>query len=70
MTRNRLMNAGFVMLLAALPLISVGSWRDKTVVWVAGLLLLAAGFTVPLVLRFGLAPTSPEDEADVGEEPS
>ena len=70
MTRSRLMNAAFLMLLAALPLISVGSRRDATGMWAAGLLVLAAGFLLPLVLRFRLAPTAPEDEADVGEEPS
>ncbi len=70
MTRSRLMNAGFVMLLAALPLISAGTRRDATVVWAAGLVVLAAGFMVPLALRFGVAPAEPENEPDVGEEPS
>ncbi len=70
MTRSRLMNAGFLLLFAALPLISAGTQRDATVVWAVGLLVLAAGFMVPLILRFGLAPAAPEDEADVGEEPS
>ena len=70
MTRSRLLNAGFVMLLVALPFISVGTRNEETVVWAAGLLVLGAGFMLPLVLRFRPAPTAPEDEADVGEEPS
>ena len=70
MTRNRLLNAGFVMLLLALPLISIGTRREATAVWAAGLLVLGAGFLVPLALRFRAAPTAPENEPDVGEEPS
>jgi len=70
MTRSRLLNAGFVMLLVALPLLSVGTQHDATVVWALGLVVLAAGFSLPLALRFGLAPPAPENEPDVGEEPS
>ena len=70
MTRRRWLIASFLLLLGALPLISLGTDQDSAPVWSAGLVLLGVGFLVPLALRFGLAPTIDEDEPDVGEEPS
>jgi hypothetical protein len=70
MTRALLLDASFVMLLAALPLISFGTVRENTTLWVLGLVLLLAGFLVPLLLRFIPVRTDSNDEPDVHEEPS
>lgn len=68
--RGILLSTAFVMLLAALPLISFGSVEGATALWGIGLVVLAGGFALPLALRFLHALQTAEDEPDVGEEPS
>lgn len=68
MNRALLLDASFVMLLASLPLISLGTIRENQALWGVGLLLLLAGFLIPLLLRFIPVRTKPEDEPDVQEE--
>jgi hydrogenase-4 membrane subunit HyfE len=68
--RAILLDLAFVLLLVGLPLISFGATRDETVVWIIGFVVLAAGFVLPLALRFVPAHQPPEDEPDVFEEPS
>ncbi len=70
MSRSILLDAAFVMLLAALPLISFGSVGGATALWAAGVAVLAGGFALPLALRFLPVIQTAEDEPDVGEEPS
>jgi hypothetical protein len=69
--RATLLNLSFLLLLIALPVISFGSVREAPAVWGTGLALFFLGFAIPLVLRFiPSRPQPPEDEPDVGEEPS
>jgi hypothetical protein len=70
MRRVTVLDLAFLMLVGALPLISHGSVTDTSVVWWSGLIMLSAGFIIPLVLRFIPGETDPKDEPDVGEEPS
>lgn len=70
MTRSRVLDLAFVLLLTALPLISLGATRGTELIWIIGLVVLAGGFLLPLALRFVHVPQPPQDEPDVGEEPS
>jgi hypothetical protein len=69
MSRGVWLDIAFVLLLVGLPLISFGA-QDGSILWIVGLVVLAAGFLIPLALRFIPAPSKPEDEPDVCEEPS
>jgi hypothetical protein len=70
--RGTLLNLSFLLLLIALPLISFGTMRENTALWGTGLALFFLGFLIPLLLRFVPAQPAaqPDDEPDVGEEPS
>jgi hypothetical protein len=70
MTRGKILDISFILLLAALPIISFGTIREEAVFWGLGLALLIVGFLIPLLLRFIPVRTEPEDEPDVFEEPS
>jgi hypothetical protein len=70
MTRGKILDISFLLLLAALPIISFGTIREEPFLWGVGLALLIAGFLIPLLLRFFPVRTEPEDEPDVFEEPS
>ncbi len=70
MRRIAALDIAFLMLLIALPLISLGTMNDRPVVWWIGLAILVLGFVIPLGLRFVRLVSRPEDEPDVGEEPS
>lgn len=70
MSRGTLLDISFVLLLVGLPLISFGTAANNQTLWVLGLLLLIAGFLIPLLLRFIPVEAKPEDEPDVFEEPS
>jgi hypothetical protein len=70
MSRNALLNLAFVLLLVALPLISFGTVAQEAAAWVAGVVVLAGGFLLPLALRFVPLASPPQEEPDVGEEPS
>jgi len=70
MRRIAALDIAFLMLLIALPLISFGTMNDRPVVWWIGLAILVLGFVIPLGLRFVHLVSRPEDEPDVGEEPS
>ncbi len=70
MSRRILLISALVMLLVALPMISIGSVRGATALWAAGLVVSAGGFVLPLALRFVPATQTVEDEPDVGEEPT
>lgn len=45
-------NLSLVLMLVALPLISVGTTGDRPLLWWAGMLSLLAGAAIPPVLRF------------------
>ena len=45
-------NLSLVLMLAAFPLISVGTTGDRPLLWWAGLLSLLAGAAIPPILRF------------------
>jgi hypothetical protein len=70
MRRVIALDIAFLMLLVALPLISLGTVNDQPALWWAGFLVLILGFVIPLGLRFIRLVSAPEDEPDVGEEPS
>ncbi|NLF15560.1 MAG: hypothetical protein GX597_27545 [Anaerolineaceae bacterium] len=70
MRRVTALDIAFLMLLVALPLLSLGTMNDQPVMWWIGLAILLLGFIIPLALRFVALASSPEDEPDVGEEPS
>lgn len=68
--RAILLDVAFVLMLVALPLISVGATQDQPALWIVGAVVLVAGFGLPLALRWVPAQQSPDDEPDVFEEPS
>jgi hypothetical protein len=69
MSRSAWLTVAFLMLLAALPAISLGASRDVPALWWAGLALLLAGALLPPVLRLvGVRPAPPPRE-EVGESP-
>lgn len=70
MRRETLLNLAFILLLVALPLISLGAVQETPLIWGIGLALLLAGFLIPLLLRFAPIRSDPKDEPDVGEEPT
>jgi len=70
MRRFSVLNLAFLMLLAAIPIISIGALSGAAALWGVGLLLLAVGFVIPIVLRFIHLLTPSKDEPDVGEEPA
>jgi hypothetical protein len=69
MRRFSILNLAFLMLLAAIPMISIGALNDAIALWVLGLVVLLTGFLIPIVLRFVHLVVTPKDEPDVGEEP-
>ena len=69
MRRFSVINLAFLMLLAAIPMISIGALNDATALWAVGLIVLLTGFLIPIVLRFVHLVVTPKDEPDVGEEP-
>jgi len=52
MRRFSVLNLAFLMLLAAIPIISIGALNASTALWGVGLLLLVVGFVIPIALRF------------------
>ena len=70
MSRGSLLDISFVLLLVSLPLISFGATQDNRALWIIGMILLAGGFLIPLLLRYIPLESKPEDEPDVFEEPS
>ncbi len=70
MRRLTILSIAFVLLLIALPLISIGTVNDQAWLWQLGFVLLLVGLLVPPALRLLRAPTDPQDEPDVGEEPT
>ena len=69
MRRFSVLNLAFLMMLAAIPTVSIGSLNDNTALWAVGLVLVFAGFLIPIVLRFVHLLVPKKDEPDVGEEP-
>jgi hypothetical protein len=69
MRRFSILNLAFLMLLAAIPMISIGALNDAAALWAVGLIVLLIGFLIPIVLRFVHLVVTPKDEPDVGEEP-
>jgi len=70
MRRTTILDIAFVLLLLALPLISVGTVNDRALLWQVGLLLLVVGLLIPPALRLGQAVSDADELPDVGEEPS
>jgi hypothetical protein len=70
LSRGTILDISFVLLLVALPLISLGTINENPSLWVLGVVLLLAGFGIPLLLRFLPVQNPPEEEPDVFEEPS
>ncbi len=58
----RLDTVAFLLLLAVLPLVSLGATRDVEALWVLGLVLLVVGSLIPLVTEFGMRED--EDSGD------
>lgn len=70
MRRTTILSIGFVLLLIALPLISIGAMNSLTWLWGLGLLLLLAGLLIPPVLRLRKTTPDKRDECDMGECPT
>lgn len=70
MRRATILDLAFVLLLLALPLISVGTVNDRALLWQIGLLLLVVGLLIPPALRLSKAVSDARDYPDVEEEPS
>jgi hypothetical protein len=63
---DRLLAVALVLMLASLPLVSIGSWNDLAFVWWIGLALLAIGAAIPPAMRF-LADDDADDAGDAGD---
>ncbi|HHX44569.1 MAG TPA: hypothetical protein GX714_11370 [Chloroflexi bacterium] len=70
MRRTTLLDIAFVLLLAALPFISIGTMNEQPLVWQLGFLLLVVGLLMPPALRLRRAVIDARDLPDVEEEPS
>jgi hypothetical protein len=70
MRRITTLNLAFLLLLAALPLISLGASGGQDLLWQVGFLLLLVGLLIPPGLRLRSSARDPKDEPDVEEEPS
>lgn len=70
MRKSTILDIVFLLLLAALPLISIGATSGPEILWQLGFGLLIIGLLVPPALRLRNASAQPGDEPDVGEEPS
>lgn len=70
MRRTTILSIAFVLLLLAMPLISLGTINETAWMWWLGLGLLAVGLLTPPILRLRSAVRDARDEPDVGEEPS
>jgi hypothetical protein len=70
MRRSTILNISFLLMLVALPLISLGTVNNQTAVWILGAILLVVGLLIPPLLRLRPAANDPKDEPDVEEEPS
>ncbi len=60
MSRNAARNLSLLLMLAAFPLISVGTTNGRPVVWWIGLACLAVGALIPPAMRFLPEPAKPE----------
>ncbi len=60
----RLDTVAFLLLLAVLPLVSLGATRDVEALWVLGLVLLVVGSLIPLVTEFGMREDEEEGDED------
>lgn len=69
MRRSMMLNIAFVLVLAALPLISAGTANGQSWLWQLGFLLLILGLLIPPALRLRRSTPDPSDEPDVAEEP-
>jgi len=70
MRRTTILDIAFLLLIAALPLISIGFSSGPAVLWQIGFAFLVTGMLIPPALRLRKAICEPTDEPDVGEEPS
>ena len=70
MRRTTILSIAFIMLLLALPLISLGTINETPWMWWLGLAMLTVGLLTPPVMRMRHAARDARDEPDVGEEPS
>lgn len=62
MSTTALQTLAFLLLLAALPLTSLGTENDLPVVWWLGLVSLLLGGLIPPAVRFGLGEADDEQE--------
>lgn len=69
MRRSTILDIAFVLLLIALPLISIGTINNQSWLWQLGFLLLIVGLLIPPALRLYKTSLDPQDEPDVGEQP-
>ncbi len=60
MNRNAARNVSLLLMLAAFPLISVGTTGDQSLVWWLGLAALGLGALIPPVMRY--LPAEAEEE--------
>ncbi len=70
MRRLTILSIAFVLLLIALPLISIGATNGPDLLWQLGFVLLLIGLLTPPMLRLRKTIQDKRDEPDVGEEPT
>ncbi len=70
MRRITILSIAFVLLLIALPLISIGTVNNEDWLWQLGFLLLLGGLLTPPLLRLRKSEQDAQDEPDVLEEPT
>lgn len=64
MTDEQTLSIALGLMLLALPLISVGSWNDISVLWWIGLALLGLGASIPPVARFAMSGNGDDNGSD------
>lgn len=63
MSDDTLLGGALVLMLAALPLVSIGAWNDTAWLWSAGLVVLAVGSLIPPVARYAMSDADADDES-------
>jgi hypothetical protein len=62
MSDNAVLGGALVLMIAALPLVSIGAENDVPALWVLGLVLIGIGGIIGPVTRYALTDDDQEDD--------